>query len=338
MKLVSFQREQRDHLAIYYQDMLYPLQSLDPSMPGNMLQFLQAGQWAMDKARRFDQMIKEEGVDVEPYDFYRENILSPLPNPESCRDAYAFRQHVATARQNRGLDMIPEFDQFPVFYFTNHKAIYGPGEIPIMPDHLQKLDYELEIAIVTGKSGRNIRAENADNYIAGFMIMNDLSARQLQMEEMKLNLGPAKGKDFASSFGPWLVTPDELAPHSTNPREGHTGTNYNLTMKAYINGELYSEGNFAEMDWTFAEILERVSYGVDIYPGEIIGSGTVGTGCLLEINGTEARKNPDYEPKWLNENDQITLEVSELGQLTNTFSQSNHDYSLFDLKKMSHQS
>lgn len=333
MKLVSFERDNADHLAILKDNKLYPLQSLDPSMPGTMSRFLQAGERAMDKAKRYEQMIEEGNIDTEPYIFDREKILAPLPNPKSCRDAYAFRQHVSTARANRGLDMIPEFDQFPVFYFTNHNAIYGPGEIPLMPDHFQKLDYELEIAIVTNKEGRNISAENADNYIAGYMLMNDISARQLQMEEMKLNLGPAKGKDFASSFGPWLVTPDELLPWQTAPKEGHTGHNFNLSMKAYINDEKYSEGNFADIDWTFAEILERISYGVDIFPGEIIGSGTVGTGCLLELNGTGKRQNPDHEPRWLTEKDTVTLEATGLGKLTNTFKMVDQDYSLLDLKK-----
>ena len=129
-------------------------------------------------------------------------ILAPVPHPTSCRDAYAFRQHVASARRNRKVEMIPEFDQFPVFYFTNHNSIQGPGEIVCMPDHFKKLDFELEAAIVICKPGKNIKASEADEYIGGYMIMNDMSARGLQMEEMKLNLGPAKGKDFATAIGP----------------------------------------------------------------------------------------------------------------------------------------
>src|SRR5690606_11992552 len=120
-----------------------------------------------------------------------------------------------------GLDMIPEFDQFPVFYFTNHNAIYGPGDIPCMPLHMQQLDFELEVAIVINKRGKNIKAAEADDYIAGYMIMNDISARKLQMEEMKLNLGPAKGKDFATVIGPYLVTKDELSPYKTPHYKGH---------------------------------------------------------------------------------------------------------------------
>ena len=138
-------------------------------------------------------------------------VLAPVPFPGSCRDGYAFRQHVAAARRNRKVPMIPEFDQYPIFYFTNHHSIQGPGDIRCMPDHFEKLDFELEVAIVISKPGRNIRAEEADEYIGGLMIMNDMSARTLQMEEMLLNLGPAKGKDFSTVTGPWLVTLDDLA-------------------------------------------------------------------------------------------------------------------------------
>jgi fumarylacetoacetate (FAA) hydrolase len=148
---------------------------------------------------------KEKGIAIEG-----QHLLAPVPFPTSCRDGYAFRQHVAAARRNRKVDMIAEFDQYPIFYFTNHHSIQGPGDIHCMPDHFEKLDFELEAAIVICKSGRNIPAEEADQYIGGLMIMNDMSARRLQMEEMLLNLGPAKGKDFSTVIGPCLVTLDEL--------------------------------------------------------------------------------------------------------------------------------
>jgi fumarylacetoacetate (FAA) hydrolase len=170
-------------------------------------------------------------------------LLAPVPRPTSCRDGYAFRQHVEAARRNRGVEMIKEFDQYPIFYFTNHNAIQGPGPITCMPDHFQQLDFELEIAIVIGKEGRNIKAKDADKYIAGYTIMNDLSARKLQMEEMLLNLGPAKGKDFSTVIGPWLVTPDELANFLVPAKQGHVGNNYNLSMKCWVNDQLVSSGN-----------------------------------------------------------------------------------------------
>jgi len=148
-----------------------------------------------------------------------------------------------------------------------------------------------------------------------------------------LNLGPAKGKDFATSLGPILVTRDELSPYLIDPKKNHVGERYNLVMKAYINGQLYSLGNLSDMDWTFAEIIERISYGVTIYPGDVIGSGTVGTGCLLEINGTRKRENPDYEPIWLKPGDVVELEVDALGTLRNWIEVEDDTYSILAKKK-----
>ncbi|MEW6056809.1 MAG: fumarylacetoacetate hydrolase family protein [Bdellovibrionota bacterium] len=238
-------------------------------------------------------------------------LQAPIPRPPSMRDGYAFRQHVATARRNRGLEMIPEFDQFPVFYFTNHQAVTGPGEVTVQKRHLDKLDFELEVAIVIGREGRNIPLSQADEYILGYTIMNDWSARALQMEEMKLNLGPAKGKDFATSIGPFLITRDELKKMG-RLKATPKGEVLEAGMKAFINGKQYSEGNVNQMDWTFAQIIERASYGVTLYPGDVIGSGTVGTGCLLELNGSKITDN-----LWLKAGDQVVLEVDGLGRLEN---------------------
>ena len=254
-------------------------------------------------------------------------LIAPIPRPNSLRDAYAFRQHVETSRRNRGLEMIKEFDDFPVFYFSNHNAIFGPSDdIECMPSHFEKLDYELEIAILIGKEGRNIKAKNAKEYIAGFMIMNDMSSRGLQMKEMKLNLGPAKGKDFASILGPYLVTPDELLGNVVN--EDDSGCNYNLEMTCSVNGKLLSKGNLKDMAWSFEKIIERVSYGATIYPGDIIGSGTVGTGCLLEINGTNKLKHSDFTEMWLKENDVVEMEIEKLGKITNKIISNNSIYKI----------
>lgn len=254
-------------------------------------------------------------------------LLAPIPRPNSLRDAYAFRQHVETSRRNRGLEMIKEFDDFPVFYFSNHNAIFGPNDdIECMPSHFEKLDYELEIAILIGKEGRNIKAKNAKEYITGFMIMNDMSSRGLQMKEMKLNLGPAKGKDFASVLGPYLVTPDELLGNVVN--EDDSGCNYNLEMTCSVNGKLLSKGNLKDMAWSFEKIIERVSYGATIYPGDIIGSGTVGTGCLLEINGTNKLKHSDFTEMWLKENDVVEMEIENLGKITNKIISNNSNYKI----------
>lgn len=235
-------------------------------------------------------------------------LLAPVPRPVSMRDGYAFRQHVATARRNRGLEMIPEFDLFPVTYFTNHLAVTGPGEVQVQDHHLVRLDFELEVAVVTGRPLRNATLAEADAAIFGYMVMNDWSARMLQMEEMKLSLGPCKGKDFATSLGPWLVTKDELALEAT-PR----GEVLRAAMTCHVNGHLLSNGNADSMNWTFAQILQRTSYGIQMHPGEVIGSGTVGTGCLLELNGSKITDN-----LWLKAGDEVAMAIEGLGTLVNT--------------------
>ena len=237
-------------------------------------------------------------------------LLAPIPRPPSMRDGYAFRQHVETARRNRGLDMIPEFDQFPVFYFTNHQAVVGPGPVKVRERHLERLDFELEAAIVVAREGRDLSAKDADDYIFGMTIMNDFSARALQMQEMTLSLGPAKGKDFATGLGPWLVTMDELLEQSVRSNDGFE---FDLGMRAFVNGVQVSTGNVKDMNWTFAQILERASYGVTLYPGDVIGSGTCGTGCFLELNGSKITKD-----QWLKVGDEVVLEIDRLGRLVNT--------------------
>ncbi len=331
MKLVSYQTEGIAQLGVFIKGHIYNLHSCDKLIPHTMSEFLAGGVELMDRAKVINEKIITGQLAAKEEVFFE--LLAPVPNPTSCRDGYAFRQHVAAARRNRGVPMIPEFDQYPIFYFTNHNAIQGPGEIVCMPDHFQKLDFELEIAIVIGKKGRNILAKEADEYIAGFMIMNDMSARTLQMEEMLLNLGPAKGKDFSTVIGPWLVTPDELAQHLVPAKAGHVGNNYNLSMKCWVNGQEVSQGNVADMDWTFAEIIERCAYGVDILPGDVIGSGTVGTGCFLELNGTKLLNDPNAQTQWLQDGDVVEMEIAGLGILSNTIRKAASDFSILKLKK-----
>lgn len=334
MKFISYRKDGQDQLAFVTDDTAYDTDGAHPELPGNMEFFLQVWDEALPYARHALEVV-EQGAFVGPRGTPLEqlNLMSPVPFPASLRDAYSFRQHVETARRNRGAGMIRELDQFPVFYFSNHHAICGPGDVPCMPDHFVKLDFELEVAIVICRPGRNIRASEADDYIGGFMILNDLSARQLQAEEMKLNLGPAKGKDFATCLGPFLVTADELEPYKTAPKAGHTGNAYDLKMCCRVNGRQVSEGNVADMDWTFAEIIERCSYGADLLPGDIIGSGTVGTGCFLELNGTGKRNDPEYQEQWLQPGDEVELEVAGLGTLKNRLVAEEDGYSLMQLKK-----
>ncbi|WP_026896740.1 fumarylacetoacetate hydrolase family protein [Daejeonella oryzae] len=331
MKLVSYKTEDREHLGISVNGHIFNLNSCDKLIPDAMNEFLTGGEELMERAKKVNEEILSGKLEAKEEIFFE--LLAPVPHPTSCRDGYAFRQHVASARRNRKVDMIPEFDQYPIFYFTNHNAIQGPGDIECMPDHFQKLDFELEAAVVIGKKGRNIKASEADQYIAGYMIMNDMSARALQMEEMVLNLGPAKGKDFSTVIGPWLVTPDELEPYKVAAKEGHVGNRYDLKMKCWVNGIEVSSGSVGDMDWTFAEIIERCAYGVDILPGDVIGSGTVGTGCFLELNGTGLLNDPNFKPQWLQPGDVVEMEITGLGHLSNTIRKSESDFSIMALKK-----
>lgn len=330
MKLVSFLHSGNEQCGILAGKYVYP--TVGMNMPAAMSGLL--NEW--DKWYPHLKVVQDEiaaGKLVSNLELDSVELLAPVPRPASCRDGYAFRQHVAAARRNRKVPMIPEFDAYPIFYFTNHNSIKGPGAIRCMPDHFHKLDFELEVAIVIGKGGRNIKAAQADEHIAGLMIMNDLSARTLQMEEMLLNLGPAKGKDFATVIGPWLVTLDELKEFETAPKENHTGKNWNLKMTCKVNGIQVSAGNLGDMDWTFAEIIERASYGVDLYPGDVIGSGTVGTGCFLELNGTGKLNDPGYKEQWLQAGDEVVMEIEGLGALKNTIIAEPTDWSILGLKK-----
>ena len=333
MKLVTYLKENHDQLALLINDRIYDLDTLNSNLPGTMTMFLNYWDDNFPIAHSLNKAILEGGSRFKGVPVEDVEIIAPVPSPTSCRDGYAFRQHVASARRNRRVEMIPEFDQFPIFYFTNHNSIVGPGDIVCMPDHFLKLDFELEVSIVICRPGKNIKASEADDYIGGYMIMNDMSARGLQMDEMKLNLGPAKGKDFATAIGPMLVTPDELEPYRIEPKPNHTGNAYNLSMKCKVNGKQVSEGNLGDMDWTFAEIIERCSYGVQLYPGDVIGSGTVGTGCFLELNGTGKLNDPDYKEQWLMEGDVVDMEIQELGILKNTIVKDESDFSILDLKK-----
>lgn len=336
MKLISFLYEEQDHLGFLVDSNVYPVREVDWNLPDNMQLFLYSWEDVIEHANNFYELIKQGEVKhVKPIPIEKLNLLAPVPNPTSMRDGYAFRQHVEAARRNRGVEMIPEFDEYPIFYFTNHNAVQGPGDIVCMPDHFQQLDFELEAAVVICKKGRNVRAEEADDYIGGYMIMNDMSARALQMEEMKLNLGPAKGKDFCTAIGPVLVTPDELEQYKIPAKPGHIGNNYNLEMTCRVNGKEVSRGNVGDMDWTFAEIIERCAYGANILPGDVIGSGTVGTGCFLELNGTGKRLDPNYKPQWLQDGDDVEMEITGLGLLKNKIVKDESDFSILARKHKS---
>jgi fumarylacetoacetate (FAA) hydrolase len=334
MKLVSFDKNGNESAGLISGDQVFDIHMLHSGIPGSMLELLMG--WdenyknLLNLSNEIDHSlrIKKNGIPLR-----ETNIVAPVRHPPTLRDGYAFRQHVETARRNRGLEMTTVFDAFPVFYFGNHLTVFGPGPVHCMPDHFKKLDFELEAAVVICRQGKNIPVEKADEYIAGLMILNDFSARTLQMEEMLLNLGPAKGKDFATTTGPWLVTLEELKNKEVASKKGHHGKTWNLKMTASVNGRQVSAGNLSDMEWTFAELISRASYGVELFPGDIIGSGTVGTGCFLELNGTGKLNNPDYTEQWLQPDDEIELTIENLGTLKNTIVKEVTDYSILQQKK-----
>ncbi len=234
-------------------------------------------------------------------------LLAPIPVPPSVRDFYAFEAHVRTARATRGLEVDPDWYELPVFYFSNPAAITGPGVAIPVPPGCAELDYELEVAAVVGRPGSDLDPATAEAHIAGYTVMNDWSARDLQRREMRLGLGPAKGKDFATSLGPVLVTADDLEPYRQNKA-------FNLAMTARVNGTEWSRGNLADLHWSFGEMLAHASRGTVLRPGDVIGSGTCGTGCILElsaVHGSEAYP-------WLGPGDEVELAVDGLGTLANS--------------------
>ncbi|MDX1611677.1 MAG: fumarylacetoacetate hydrolase family protein, partial [Candidatus Thermoplasmatota archaeon] len=226
--------------------------------------------------------------------------VAPVTCPPSIRDFYAFEEHVRRARSRRGLEVAKAWYDVPVFYFTNPAAVFGPHQGVPKPASTQKLDFELEVAWILGKEACSIPPEAAFDHIAGLTIMNDWSARDIQAHEMQVGLGPSKGKDFATSLGPDLVTLDELEPY-------RDGEHLDLTMTARINGETVSEGNLADLHWTIPQMTAHASRDTRLSPGDVLGTGTVGTGSILDL-GTEA---------WLEPGDTVELEVEHLGTLTN---------------------
>ncbi|MHB8509012.1 MAG: fumarylacetoacetate hydrolase family protein [Candidatus Dormibacteria bacterium] len=224
-----------------------------------------------------------------------------LPDPLSVRDFYAFERHVQDARRNRGLEMVPEWYEIPVFYFSNALAVRGPGAPIWAPPGSGKLDFELEVGVVIGTAGIDIEPGRAFDHVAGLVVLNDWSARDLQVVEMRVGLGPAKGKDFALGIGPWLVTMDEL-------QDRVRGEAIDLAMVARLNGREVARGNLADLYHSIPRLLAQASRGVELHPGELLGTGTVGGGCLFE-GGADAT--------FLEPGDVVELEVERLGVLAN---------------------
>lgn len=227
----------------------------------------------------------------------------PILQPPSLRDFYAFEGHVKTMWERRGGEVPSAWYRLPIFYFSNTSEIRGPDEPVWSPAASQELDYELEVAAIVDTPARDLSSKRAEETIGGYTIFNDWSARDLQREETTVRLGPAKGKDFASSFGPWLVTPDELADARA---AGATGPD--LAMTAEVNGVETSRGRWSDALFSFGEMLARASADVRLRPGDLIGSGTVGTGCLLEVGDATLGR-------YLLPGDEVTLRIDRLGSL-----------------------
>ncbi len=301
MKLLTFQIQTGQNVSGWIHNEQFAIdmhEASDGILPKSLLEFIEGLSQYQVIADELSKSLPNKGI----YKLEEIILKTPLQRPTSVRDFYAFLEHVKTARARRGLEVVSEWYEVPVFYFTNHLAIKGPNEEITRPPGCEWLDYELEIACIIGKEGKNIRSNEADDYILGYCIMNDWSARDLQAKEMKVGLGPAKGKDFATSLGPCIVTKDELEKY-------RIGDRYSLEMTAKVNGKLLSIGNFKDIYYSFGEMIERASAGVTLYPGDVIGSGTVGSGCLLEL-GQEIHR-------WLEPGDTVELEITGLGKLIN---------------------
>ncbi|MEN3266577.1 fumarylacetoacetate hydrolase family protein [Pseudonocardia sp.] len=233
-------------------------------------------------------------------------LRAPIPRPPAVRDFLAFEEHLRNAVKALGRTDLPEawFEQ-PVFYFTNPAAICGPDEDIAISPGSAAFDYEVEVAAVIGRRGENLTPDDAEAHIAGYTVLCDWSARDLQKRESTIGLGPVKGKDSATSLGPVLVTPDELEPY-------RSGSGFTLAMSGSVNGQRYGGGSWSDIYWSFGQMIAYASRGTHLRPGDVIGSGTVGTGCILELSGLYGSER--YP--WLQPGDTVRIEVEELGAVT----------------------
>src|SRR5699024_1558991 len=299
MKLLTYStRETNAQLGVLIDEKVYAVNELDSSLPNQMEDFIQQSEENLTTLQK----AYNNATSINGFDLENVNLHAPIRKPGSVRDFMAFEEHLVNAYKRSGMKIPDDWYKIPAFYFTNHRTIQGPNETIERPQSCKMLDFELEVAIIIGKEGKNISAEDADDYIFGYMILNDWSARDLQLKEMSIGLGPAKGKDFATSIGPYIVTKEEL--EETRDNKG-----FNLKMTSSINGKKLSDGNLNSIYYSFNEMIEHASQNSILYPGDIIGSGTVGTGCILE-------HGPDVQT-WLADGDEVTLAVEKLGSLTN---------------------
>ena len=282
--LISRDPARAHNSALYRQ----PITTLDAHLAGGL---------------RVDALADLLEADVEePMDASVLRFGPPILAPPTFRDFYAFEQHVGTMWKRRDMEIPEAWYRLPIFYFSNTSEIRGPDDPVWAPRGSSELDYELEVAALVDTPVQDLDAERGEEAIGGYLILNDWSARDLQREETTVRLGPAKGKDFASSIGPWLVTPDELT-------DARSGKGYDLAMTASVNGGELSRGSWSSAHFSFGEMVERASADVRLRPGDLLGSGTVGTGCLLEIRD-------ETLGRYLEPGDTVSLTIERLGELT----------------------
>lgn len=285
------------------------------ALPADILSFI-------DNHETYFNLIRENNwLDAEPtHPLDSVRLLAPLPNPRSFRDYIGFEMHMLNASRSFGHTVGAAWYEMPIFYFTNHQAIYGPEDDIKRPARETKLDIELEIACIIGKKGSDIKAEAAKPYIFGYTVFNDWTARAIQRREMEVPLGPHKGKDFANAIGPCIVTADEMEQYCCTITEADfpdplrfpfgPKDRLDLKMQTRINGVTVCEGNYKTAFYNFEQMIERASEnGVTLMPGDILGSGTVGWGSLIENNFSVHRP---LEP-----GDVVELEIEGIGVLRN---------------------
>ena len=292
MKLVTFTQKNLNKTSIgviINKEVLDLALASNNKIPPDMLSFLKSEEELLNLAKEISKNPPAKYL----YSLNDVELKAPLPSPPSLKDFFAFEEHAKAGARRRGEELAREWYEIPAYYKGNHRAIYGTGDEIPWPYYTQKLDFECEIACVIGKKGKNIQIEEANDYIFGYMIFNDFSARDIQKKEMMLRMGPAKSKDFANSFGPYLITKDEADPKK------------DFSMKVRVNGELWTEGEFKDQYWGFPLMVSHVSQEETIYPGDILGSGTFYKGCGLDLD------------RWIQPGDTIELEVNKLGILKN---------------------
>jgi 2-keto-4-pentenoate hydratase/2-oxohepta-3-ene-1,7-dioic acid hydratase in catechol pathway len=265
--------------------------SRDAEAPADLVDLIEASPAIQEGVTDLVRSAPEDGLGWVRLD--EVTFLAPVRTPNSLRDFLAFRDHVERGAERRGTDVPEAWDRIPVYYKGNRRSILGPDDEAPWPSYTDKLDYECEVAAVVGRGGRDVPAEDAESYVFGYTIMNDWSARDIQKDEMSCWLGPAKGKDFATSLGPWLVTPDEWSPEADHE------------MTVSVDGKVWSKGSTGGRRWSFAEMLAWVSRDEDLWPTDVLGSGTFGGGCGLDLD------------TWLKPGQVVTLTVDGLGSLTN---------------------